>query len=780
MIDGNIVLYLSMLTAAVALFGLLLKELRNDDVYMGIVPWASRATFVLLGFDLLLLTYHFITSDFTIMYVWQFTSLSLPLVYKFAAVLAGQSGTLLLWSLIIFMCSTWIAETKKWDNPFVRQVQIVTIITGMFFTVLTIMESPFATIYALDSTLPPGFIPQDGNGLNALLINPWMAIHPPTVFIAYGVATIPFAAALVYLLTGKREWEAFARQWTRLTWLFLTFTIALGGLWAYLVLGWGGFWAWDPVETSSLIPWITITAYMHAASQYRKDKNVFNIGAPVLAIITMILVVYAALVTRSGIFESVHAFGDSPSGMMFLIFIVAAVLVTIALVARKISHEKDKDNDNDNDSDSGDKNEDEDEDEISIYDYLSKKSIQFYITVVLLSILTFISFWGITFPAIIQLVKHMKVGVGVEFFNIWGYPAFIALMVMMGYCLQRGDYKFKKQSLIAVSAATVLLSFVSIGPEFHVMDHTSNFWTAQPFLYKLIGSISLLSMMPPIMYVIGAALDRMFVDFKAKPSGKVLARKTGINIIHIGMALILFGAVMSVSFTTSIGADVYLNQIGEVVFLDDGYAVKVDEYLPESGSGVYPGDKISDVKRNPSAYPSTQVSGKISEIQSIGSYTGFKLSDGNDYIWVATGGADIAVGDELTVSGSVMRDFESSSTGMVFDAIIFASDLSSISAGTDTSQKVYLEVFKDGKRIGKGVSEYVVYKQGDATHPMVDRSLTHDVYVIFQGASSYSIPLTILIKPFVNEVWIGVILFSVGIMLIAGSEMNLRRRREFE
>ncbi len=117
---------------------------------------------------------------------------------------------------------------------------------------------------------------------------------------------------------------------------------------------------------------------------------------------------------------------------------------------------------------------------------------------------------------------------------------------------------------------------------------------------------------------------------------------------------------------------------------------------------------------------------------------------------------------------------------MVFDAIIFASDISSISAGTDTSQKVYLEVYKDGKRIGKGTSEYVQYKQGDATHPMVDRSLTSDVYVIFQGTSSYSIPLAIKIKPFVNEVWIGVILFSVGILLIAGSEMKLRRRREFE
>ena len=769
MIDGNVILYLSMVTAGVALFGLLLKELRNDDVYMGFVPWASRATFVLLAFDMLLLTYHFITSDFTIMYVWQFTSLSLPLIYKISAVLAGQSGTLLLWSLVIFFCSTWIAETKKWDSPLVRQIQIVTIITGMFFTVLTIMESPFATIYSTDPSIPLSFIPQDGNGLNALLINPWMAIHPPIVFVAYGLATIPFAAALVYLFTGNREWEAIARPWSRVTWLFLTLTIAIGGLWAYLVLGWGGFWAWDPVETSSLIPWITLTAYMHAASQYRKDKNVMNIGAPVLGVITMVLVVYAALVTRSGIFESVHAFGDSPSGMMFLIFIGAALLVTVAVIARNYSLTNGGDEDS---------NDSEDEDEISLLDYLSKKSIQFYLTVILLSILAFISFWGITFPALIQLFKNMKVGVGVEFFNIWGYPAMIILMILMGYCLQKGTDKTRKQSLIVVSAATAVLAFVNVGPEFHVMDHSNPFWTAQPALYKLIGSISLASMFPSIIYVIASTVERMVRDVKAKINGRALAKKTGINIIHIGMALILFGAVMSVTYTTTIGANVYIDQIGKITDLEDGYAVRVIDFSTASGSAGYPGDSIAIVKS--SGYQSAQVSGKVSDIQTLGTYTAFKINDGTDFIWVATGGVSISPGDEVTVTGSVMHDFESSSTGTVFDAIIFTSEIIPISTATDTSQTVYLEVYKDGKRIGRGTAEYIQYKTGDATHPMVDRSLTHDVYVIFQGTSSYSIPLTIKIKPFVNEVWIGVILFSVGILLIAGSEMNLRRRKEFD
>jgi len=758
MIDGEIILYLVLIFSALTVTGLLLKEAKGYEHLMNYIPWLSRISFALLMFDILLLAYYFITSDFTIMYVWQYSSLSLPLSYRISAVLAGQSGTLLFWSFVIYFASIWIAETHRWHNSIVRKTQIVTILCGMFFVVLTIMESPFSTIYAVNPELPATFVPADGNGLNPLLINPWMVAHPPLVFIAYGFATIPFAAAIVNLLTGDARWESIARPWSRITWVFLTLAIAVGGLWAYLVLGWGGFWAWDPVETSSLIPWITLTAYLHASSGYRKNKGTFTTGAPLLAIVSMLMIVYAALVTRSGIFESVHAFGDSSSGTMLIVFMIISLLAGGIPVVKRFFFEEDYPGENiDSSSVKG----------------ICSTSTLYYLTTVLFVILAFTSFWGITFPALIQQIEGVKVGVGTEFFNIWGYPAIISLLILTGYCLHREDnITSRKMALIVTVSATILFAFIDIDPAFHVMDHTNPFWTAQPPLYKLIGSVSLLSLFPPILYVLAVTIQRIVSDLRsATLSSRALARRTGVNIIHMGMVLILFGAVMSASFTSTIGASVPTGQIGDYVELEGGYGLKITDYRIEGG----PGDRITDVKQNPSAYPVAGITGTVSDIQRAGIFLIFKLNDGSDSIWIASKDVEISPGEEVSVSGSIMHDFESSSTGQIYDYILFTENVVPAKSEDETSWKVYIEVYKNGKVMGNGMAEYIQYKQGDATHPMVDRSLTKDVYAIFQGSKSGNIPLTIMIKPFVNEVWIGVIMFTLGMILILGSELYFKR-----
>ncbi|MFQ6119391.1 MAG: cytochrome c biogenesis protein CcsA, partial [Methanosarcinales archaeon] len=282
-------------------------------------------------FDMVLLGYYFLKSDFKYLYVWQFSSLDLPNGYKISAVLAGQPGTYLFWALVIFISALWLSETKKWDLPILRKSQIITLLIGLYFIILTLLDSPFKTIYEEEPTLPLGFVPLDGNGLNPLLINPWMAVHPPIMFLAYGVMTITFSLAIVYLLTGDKRWEGFARQWGRFTWLFLTLGIAIGGYWSYTVLGWGGFWAWDPVETSSLVPWFALTGFLHALSQHRKNQNKFSIAAPMLASLSFILVVYAALVTRSGLWESIHAFGSATTGGLLALLLAVSAIVSLIL-----------------------------------------------------------------------------------------------------------------------------------------------------------------------------------------------------------------------------------------------------------------------------------------------------------------------------------------------------------------------------------------------------------------------------------------------------------------
>jgi len=151
--------------------------------------------------------------------------------------------------------------------------------------------------------------------------------------------TIPFAAAIVYLITKEDGWEELGRQWARFTWLFLGMGIAVGGVWAYLVLGWGGFWAWDPVETASFIPWLTLTGFLHAASLHRKNKSAFAIAAPMLAAVSFILVIYAAIVVRSGIFNSVHAFGEASTGTLLLLSLALTTLVSLALGMKRYFEE---------------------------------------------------------------------------------------------------------------------------------------------------------------------------------------------------------------------------------------------------------------------------------------------------------------------------------------------------------------------------------------------------------------------------------------------------------
>src|SRR3990170_3697832 len=331
---GDGLLYASAVAGVIALAGLLLKELKNSDVLKDLISPMILACTWLLTFAYLLLTYYFVVGDFTLEYVWQYSSRDLPLIYKISGAWAGQPGTYLLWVWVIFLSAAWLALTTKHATPLSRRTQIITLIIGIYFILITRVLTPFKTIYEGRPDLI-GYIPPDGSGLNALLVNFWMIIHPPLMFIGYAAITIPFAAAIVYLLTKDDGWEELSRQWSRFTWLFLGMGIAVGGVWAYLVLGWGGFWAWDPVETASFIPWLTLTAYLHAAALHRKNRSTFSIAAPILAAVSFILVLYAAIVVRSGLFNSVHAFGETSTGTLLIVFIGITSLATIILGMRR-------------------------------------------------------------------------------------------------------------------------------------------------------------------------------------------------------------------------------------------------------------------------------------------------------------------------------------------------------------------------------------------------------------------------------------------------------------
>lgn len=259
------------------------------------------------------LLYLLFARDFSVLYVYSHTSTRQALPYTLSALWAGQEGSLLLWLWFVSLLAALVAQSPRLASPATwRYTQAALAVLQAFLALILVTQSnPFASL------APP---PAEGLGLNPLLENPWMVVHPPLVFASYALYSVPCALALAGLLTGHQD-AAFHRtlqRWNLWAWLFLGGGILLGSLWAYLELGWGGYWGWDPVENASLVPWLTGTAALHTAIAHRGLRQKWT--AP-LTIVTFLLCLFAAFVTRSGVIQSVHAFGRSSVGIMFLAFI---------------------------------------------------------------------------------------------------------------------------------------------------------------------------------------------------------------------------------------------------------------------------------------------------------------------------------------------------------------------------------------------------------------------------------------------------------------------------
>jgi len=767
--QGDVILLLTVVINIAMLAGLLLKELAKNDTFIPWLKWLSRSAIALLTVDLLLLTSYFVNSNFRYITVWQYSDLALPMFYKISAVLAGQSGTLLFWVWVIFISSWWMSERQGWDSPLLRRTQIVTLVIGLYLLLVTFLITPFETIYVSNPELARTFVPADGNGLNALLITPWMAIHPPTLFLGYGFMTIPFAAAMVFLFTGEKGWEPIARQWGRLTWLFLTWGIALGGVWAYLILGWGGFWGWDPVETASFIPWLALTGFLHALSQYRKNEGNFQLAAPLFGAFSFALVIYAALVVRSGLFNSVHAFGESDTGIYLLILTLISAVIPTAMVVKKYLKSDRTENEK------GDMSLKE-----MVFDAFERQN-QFYIILILFALLTLISTWGITFPVIQQVLAQEKVTMApqtVDFFNANSYPVVILLLLLAGFALQyKKSTKLENMKILGiVTVLTILFGFYKL-KNFHLIDHTSPFYVSQPPFYRFIGEISVMSLFPPLGYLLYAIVQTFYNDFrKYRNKRKVLINRSGMLLIHLGIVFILFGTPISVSFGSSSSPTLNL---GQQVDVGNGYSLLLTDTHTSAASDSYPGTPLGTLIANPESYSGAniEVSGKVIEKHDSDRYSFITIDDGTGQMQIATGLMDIEKDAKVTATGLLMTDFESPSSGNVYPIIVFAPNVQYLTAsGGLNTESVYITVFKNGKEIGDGKAEYVTGKSGSATHPLVIRKLTKDIYILFQGKDYAGVPVTFKIIPMVNEVWAGIVFFSIGIVMIMGTN-SVRRRK---
>src|SRR5436853_4072433 len=291
---------------------------------------AGVATFGAVFLGAVVLVIAAFQDDFSIAYIFHHSNRDLPAPYKFATLWSGQEGSLLFWSLLLSAYGLVLRLRHKTDSRLFAHASVIIAAVQVFFLLLlNFAAHPFAIMQ--------GSLPEDGNGLNPLLQYPEMVIHPPMLYLGYVGFTVPFAFALGALTMRYpgEKWIHITRRWTMVTWGLLTCGIFLGAHWAYSVLGWGGYWGWDPVENASFLPWLTGTAFLHSVMMQEK-RGMLKIWNMWLVFATFWLAILGTFLTRSGVFSSVHAFAHSSLGSWFLYFLaLSAAAFTFFFVRNK-------------------------------------------------------------------------------------------------------------------------------------------------------------------------------------------------------------------------------------------------------------------------------------------------------------------------------------------------------------------------------------------------------------------------------------------------------------
>ncbi|MFQ5692993.1 MAG: heme lyase CcmF/NrfE family subunit, partial [Nitrospinota bacterium] len=365
---------------------------------------AAVAVFALVTTASGALIYLLMVRDYRVEYVASTVNNTLNAFYRFSAFWGGQEGSLLLWVwLLSIFAFVVIRQNRDRNQALMPYVTTTLMVTALFFLIiLNFVTPPFDTL-----AIPPA----DGRGLNPLLQDWGMVIHPPNLFLGYVGFAVPFAFCIGALVSGKLDatWIAATRRWTLFAWFFNGTGILLGGWWAYRELGWGGYWAWDPVENASLMPWLMGTAFLHSVmiQEKRGMLKVWNVS---LIITTYLLTIFGTFLTRSGIISSVHAFASSTFGWAFLAYILIALVISVSLVVWRLPLLRS---------------------EHEMESFFSREASFLLNNVVLVGI-TFSILWGTIFPVISEAVQGVKVTVGPPFFNQVNVPIGLLLILLSG------------------------------------------------------------------------------------------------------------------------------------------------------------------------------------------------------------------------------------------------------------------------------------------------------------------------------------------------------------
>jgi cytochrome c-type biogenesis protein CcmF len=404
---GGIALRFALILAAGGFAAGITAGLQRNATWTRVAERATIVVSLFVGLAMLALFYAFATFDFQLSYVAAHSARSMEIQYRLAALWGGQAGSLLLWLFMLCAYASACVVVNKDQNRTLMPWVVSTLLANMllFLVLLVFVTDPF-------EKLPPEHVMSDGNGLNPLLQHPVMMIHPLMLYTGLVGFAVPYAFAFAALMTGElgTTWFRTTRRWTLFPWLFLSIGIVLGGRWAYEVLGWGGYWAWDPVENASFMPWLAGTAYLHSV-MIQEKRDMLKTWNLLLIGLTYSLCLFGTFLTRSGIVQSVHAFAQTP---IFTGIFLAYVLVTLgvflaALFARRKVIRS----------------------ENQLEAVLSREASFLLNNWVFVAILLVV-FWGTLFPVFSEAATGNRIAVGPKFFNTMNGPLALLLLLLTG------------------------------------------------------------------------------------------------------------------------------------------------------------------------------------------------------------------------------------------------------------------------------------------------------------------------------------------------------------
>jgi cytochrome c-type biogenesis protein CcmF len=518
------------LALLLAIAGIVTPIIGNrDERYVAYARASILGQFFFVTLAALSLIYALATTDFSIRYVAFNTTRATPIYYRITGLWGALEGSLMLWEWILIIFSgivAWVYRNRHREMmPWV--LMIFSITSAFFLIVVGFVSNPFETMFP---------VPPDGRGLNPLLEDSNMMSHPPMLYTGFVGLTVPYAFAMAALIVGKLDeaWIVTTRRWTITAWFFLTVGNLIGAWWSYHVLGWGGYWAWDPVENAAFMPWLPATAFLHSVQvqERRRMLKVWNLS---LIIIAFSLTIFGTFLTRSGILSSIHAFSSGPVGIVFLIFLSFVLLASFGLLAYRSDRLKGQP---------------------ELDSMVSRESAFLLNNIVLVSAL-FTVFLGTIFPLLSEAVAGVQVSVGGPYFNSVTVPLFLLMVFLMGVgpiiAWRKASWDNLKRNFLWPSTASLLFGLALF------------VWKVREFL-PLLGFTLLAFVVFTIVYDTALALRaRRRIAGEGIVSGLATLvrrnqRRYGGFVVHLGVVLIIMGIAGSMSYSREREATLGLNE----------------------------------------------------------------------------------------------------------------------------------------------------------------------------------------------------------------------------